>query len=168
MDKILIATVLKPQGLSGELKCKLENDNYSIIKNITEVYLNDKDIPTRILNKSFRLGYLYLKFNTINSREKADLLRNTKIYALRNQIEIPKEEYMVSDLIGLDVVSEAGEKIGKLTDVQNYGATDILIIEQYKREYMVPYIKSIVKKVDISNNTIVINKQKYDEAKICD
>ncbi len=168
MDKILIATVLKPQGLSGELKCKLENDNYSIIKNITEVYLNDKDIPTRILNKSFRIGYLYLKFNTINSREKADLLRNTKIYALRNQIEIPKEEYMVSDLIGLDVVSEAGEKIGKLTDVQNYGATDILIIEQYKREYMVPYIKSIVKKVDISNNTIVINKQKYDEAKICD
>ena len=75
---------------------------------------------------------------------------------------------MVSDSIGLDVVSEAGEKIGKWTDVQNYGATDILIIEQYKREYMVPYIKSIVKKVDISNNTIVINKQKYDEAKICD
>lgn len=168
MDKILIATVLKPQGLSGEIKCKLENDNYSIIKNITEVYLNDKDIPTRILNKSFRTGYLFLKFNTINSREKADLLRNTKIYALRNQIEIPKEEYMVSDLIGLDVESEAGEKIGKLTDVQNYGATDILIIEQYKREYMVPYIKSIVKKVDISNNTIIINKQKYDEAKICD
>ena len=48
MEKILIATVLKPQGLSGELKCKLENENYEVVKNITEVYLNDKEVPTKV------------------------------------------------------------------------------------------------------------------------
>lgn len=168
MDKILIATVLKPQGLQGELKCKLENENYDVIKNITEVYLNDKQIPSRISSMSYRSGYLYLKFNLVDSREKADLLRNTKIYALRQQLQIPQDEYMITDLIGCLVVSQTGEQIGKLVDVQNYGATDILVIEQYKREYMVPFVKDIVQNVNITSGLITINKQKYDEAKICD
>lgn len=168
MEKILIATVLKPQGLLGELKCKLENENFDVIKDISEVYLNDKDIPTRIAKKSFRSGYLYLQFNTINSREKADLMRNTKIYAKREQIEIPENEYMITDLIGLSVVSVAGEAIGTLVDVQNYGATDILIVEQYKREYMVPFVNDIVKKVNIKQGIIIVDKNKYEEAKICD
>lgn len=168
MEKILIATVLKPQGLLGELKCKLENENFDVIKDISEVYLNDKDIPTRIAKKSFRAGYLYLQFNTINSREKADLMRNTKIYAKREQISIPENEYMITDLIGLNVVSENGEDIGKLVDVQNYGASDILIIEQYKREYMVPFVKDIVKRVSVTAGIVVVDKNKYDEAKICD
>lgn len=168
MEKILIATVLKPQGLSGELKCKLENENYEVIKNITEVYLNDKEVPTKVANKSYRAGYLFLQFNTVNSREKADFLRNAKIYAKRDQIEIPQDEYMITDLIGLSVVSETGEDIGKLIDVQNYGATDILVVEQYKREYMVPFVKDIVKKVNMQAEHIVVDKNKYNEAKICD
>lgn len=168
MEKILIATVLKPQGLSGELKCKLENQNYNLIRDITEVYLNDKDVPTKIINKNYRGGYLYLQFSMVNSREKADLLRNAKIYALREQINIPKNEYMITDLIGLDVVDQNNQQIGILKDVQNFGASDILIVEQYKREYMVPFVNDIVLKVDINANKIVVNKQKYDEAKICD
>lgn len=168
MEKILIATVLKPQGLSGELKCKLENENYDIIKDVAHVYLNDKDVPTRIASKCYRSGYFYVKFNTINSREKADLLRNTKIYASREQLKIPKDEYVISDLIGLKVVDQNKEEIGLLKDVQNYGATDILVIEAYKREYMVPFINDVVLSVNLNENIIIVNKQKYNEVKICD
>lgn len=168
MDKILIATVLKPQGLSGELKCKLENENYDIIKDVMQVYLNDKEVPTRIASKCYRSGYLYIKFNTINSREKADLLRNTRIYANREQLNIPKNEYMISDLIGLKVVGQKMEEIGLLKDIQNYGATDILVIEAFKREYMVPFINDVILSVNLKEKLIIVNKQKYDEVKICD
>lgn len=168
MERILIATVLKPQGLQGELKCKLENNNFDIIKDISDIYLNDKQVPTRISSMSFRSGYLYLKLNTINSREKAELLRGTKIFTLRQQLNIPQNEYMVSDLIGLMVVGQNNEQIGLLKDIQNYGATDILVIEQYSREYMVPFVKDIVVGVNLTNKIIIVNKQKYDEAKICD
>lgn len=168
MDKILIATVLKPQGLSGELKCKLENENSDMIKDITEVYLNNKDVPTRIVKKRFLAGYMYVQFGTVNSREKADLLRNTKIYANREDILLQKNEYMIGDLVGLNLVDENMQTIGKLIDVQNYGASDILIVEQYKREYMVPFVKDIVLNVNIKDGYITIDKKKYDEAKICD
>ncbi|MBE7082320.1 MAG: 16S rRNA processing protein RimM [Clostridiales bacterium] len=168
MDKIHIATILKPQGLKGELKCKLENQNFDVIKNVTEVYLNEKTIPTRVVNKSFRVGYLYLTLSMCDSREKADLMRNFKIYADRKFLQIPEDEYMISDMIGSLVYDQNGNEIGKLLDVQNYGATDILVIEQYKREYLVPFIKDIVKKVNASAKIIVVDKNKYDEAKICE
>lgn len=168
MEKILIAKILRPQGLNGEVKCKLENDNYEIIKDVNEVYLNEKQVPTRIIEKSFRQGYLYLKLSMINSREKADLIRNFNIYADKKYIKIPDDEYMVSDLIGMQVFSSDGQEIGKLLDVENYGAGDILVIEQYKREYMVPFIKDIVLKVNLAANIIIVDKKRYDEAKICD
>jgi len=168
MEKILIATILRPQGLNGELKCKLENNNYDVIKNVNEVYLNDKQIPTRVINKAFRNGYLFLTLSMVNSREKADLVRNFKVYADKKFINIPKDEYMIADLIDMTVYSEEGQEIGKLVDVQNFGAGDILIIEQYKREYMVPFIKDIFVQINTAANIIVVNKQKYNEAKICD
>ena len=168
MEKILIATVLKPQGLNGELKCKLENDNFDIIKDISEIFLNDKNVPTRIVDKKYRMGYLYLTLSMCNNREKAELMRNFKIYALREQLAMPDDEYMITDIIGMTVISETGEEIGKLLDVENYGAGDILVVEQYKREYMVPFVKDIVLNINKSSNTITVNKTKYNEAKICD
>lgn len=168
MEKILIAKVLKPQGLKGEVKCKLENPDYSIIENVDEIYLQGKDIPTRIKSKSYRGGYLFLTIGTIDCREKADLIRGFNIYAERKFLNIPDDEFMIDDLIGATVYSEDGEEIGKLLDVQNYGATDLFVIKQYGREYMIPFIKEIVVKVNANSKIIVVNKSKYDEAKICD
>lgn len=168
MEKILIAKVLKPQGLKGEIKCKLENDDYSIIQNVTEIFLEGKDIPTRIKSKAFRGGYLYLTIGTIDSREKADLIRGFNIYADRKFLVIPEDEYMIDEIIGAKVFSEEGAEIGELVDVQNYGATDLFVIKQYSREYMVPFVNDIVKKVNAKSGIIIVNKQKYDEAKICE
>ena len=139
MEKLLIATILRPQGLKGELKCRLENQDYSVIENVNEVYLNDKNIPTRVISKAYRNGCLFLTLSTIDCRDKADLLRNSKVYADRSLLKFDEEEYVISDLIGAEVVDENNNLIGELVDVQNYGATDILVVNQYKRDYMVPF-----------------------------
>ena len=168
MEKILIAKVLKPQGLKGELKCKLENDDYSIIQNVNEIYLADKDVPCRIKEKAYRGGYWYITIGTINSREKADLIRGFKIFADKKFLTVPEDQYMIDDILGSVVYSEDGCEIGKLIDVQNYGATDLFVIQQYGREYMVPFVKDIILNVNPKLKTIIVNKSKYDEAKICD
>lgn len=168
MEKILIAKVLKPQGLKGEIKCKLENEDYTIIENVNEIYLEGKDIPTRIKSKAFRGGYWYITIGTIDTREKVDLIRGFKIYADKKFLKVPEDEYMIGDLIGSSVCAQDGQQIGELIDVQNYGATDLFVIKQYGREYMVPFIKDIVIRINVQSKIIIVNKQKYDEAKICE
>lgn len=168
MEKIQIAVIVKPQGLSGELKCKLFNPNGEILKNVKEIYLEGKDVPSRIVSMRFLNEFLYLKLGTINSREKADLLRGFGVYVDKTLIDIPNNEYIISDIIGSEVLSEDGEHIGKLIDVQNYGATDLFVVEQYKREYLVPFVDDIVKKILPKQKQIIVNKKNYDEAKICE
>lgn len=168
MEKIQIAVIVKPQGLSGELKCKLFNPNGEILKNVKEIYLEGKDVPSRVVSMRFLNEFLYLKLGTINSREKADLLRGFGVYVDKTLIDIPNNEYIISDIIGSEVLSEDGEHIGKLIDVQNYGATDLFVVEQYKREYLVPFVDDIVKKILPQQKQIIVNKKNYDEAKICE
>ena len=168
MEKIQIAVVVKPQGLNGELKCKLFNPNSEILKNVNKKYLEGKDVPSRVVSMRFLNDFMYLKLGTINSREKAELLRGFGIYVDKNLLEIPKDEFIISEIIGSIVQSEDGETIGTLVDVQNYGATDLFVIEQYKREYLVPFVDDIVKKVLPKQKLIVVNKTKYDEAKVCE
>lgn len=168
MEKIKIAKVLRPQGLNGEIKCKLENPDYSIIENVNEIYLEGKDVPSRIKSKAFRGGYWYILIGTIDTREKADLIRGFNLYADRKFLDIPEDEYMIDDIVGSSVYSENGEKLGELIDVQNYGATDLFVIKQYGREYMVPFVNDIVIKVNPTAKIITINKKRYDEAKICE
>lgn len=168
MEKVLIATVLKPQGLNGELKCKLENENTEILKDVSEIFLGDKDVPSRIIAKRFAGGFMYIKLGVVNSREKAEFLRGYKIYANKQDIQIPEDEFLLSEIIGSKVFGLDGTLVGLLVDVQNYGATDIFVIEQYKREYMVPFVGDIFKKVDAKNKVIYVDEKKYNEAKICE
>lgn len=168
MEKIEIAKVLRPHGLSGELKCKLYNPNLEFYNDLKEVYLEGKDIPSRVVSVRVLNDYIYLKLGTIDSREKADLLRGFGIYIDKSKMQIASDEYIIADLIGIDVIDENGEVIGKLVDVENYGASDILVITQYKRNYSVPFTQSIVKSVDILNKKMVIYRKNYDEAKICE
>ncbi|MBO7527469.1 MAG: 16S rRNA processing protein RimM, partial [Clostridia bacterium] len=139
-----------------------------ILKNVKEIYLEGKDVPSRIVSMRFLNEFLYLKLGTINSREKADLLRGFGVYVDKTLIDIPNNEYIISDIIGSEVLSEDGEHIGKLIDVQNYGATDLFVVEQYKREYLVPFVDDIVKKILPKQKQIIVNKKNYDEAKICE
>ena len=41
MEKLLIGKIIKPQGLSGEVKCQMFVD-FDAITNLSEVYLKDK------------------------------------------------------------------------------------------------------------------------------
>lgn len=168
MEKILIATILKPQGLSGEIKCKLCNPNINILQNITEIYIEGNDVPSRIVSLRFVKDFMFLKLGTIKTREKAELLRNKGVFLNKQALSVPSDEYLISDIIGSEVQSEDNQTIGTLVDIQNYGATDIFVIEQYNRQYMVPFVDDIIKKVYPKQKVIIVNKQKYDEAKVCE
>ncbi len=59
--------------------------------------------------------------------------------------DLEEDEFYFSDLIDLAVVTEAGELVGRVCAVENYGATDILEIEKADgSKFMVPLTKQAV------------------------
>ncbi len=67
--------------------------------------------------------------------------------------ELPADEYYVFELVGLEVVDEAGAPLGHVQDVQPYPANDILALDT---GLMLPLVEDCVRQVDVPGRRIVV------------
>lgn len=165
--KVLVGKIVKPQGLKGELKIYPQDTNLDIYKNIKNVYIENDINSVKILHKSLRMGFVYLLLQGISNRDIAEKYRNKKVYVDDSEIVLSENTYYTDKLLNMEVVDTTGKYVGIIVDIESYGAADVLtILQEDKREYKIPFLTSIV--INISKNNVIIDKKKYDEAKICE
>ena len=162
MQRLTIAEVLKPQGICGELKIKTFTDFPEDVKAFKTVYIDDK--PYKIL--SYRVGtdgFAYIGLRGIPDRNTAELFRGKLLQGERDDAP-PLEEgqYYIVDILGLSCETEDGEVLGKVTDVSNL-ATDVYTIEKAGKSILFPAVKGVVKKVDLTNKKLIVDKKIFDE-----
>ena len=69
------------------------------------------------------------KIRSFDDRNAAETLRGTELFIMRDALpDLGPDEYYQSDLIGFDVVCN-GKKIGIVDCFQNYGAGDIIELD---------------------------------------
>ena len=164
MQKFYLGKVVKPQGVKGELKLKPNVDSNYMIEKLTTVFFNESNEPVKIVKIVYRLGFIYLTIEGLSDRTNAENYRNFKVYAIKEEIETKDNEFFIEDLVGQSVYDKSGAFVGSVLEIENYGASDIVVILEDKREYSVAFLKEIF--VSVSKNKIIIDRSKYDEAKI--
>ena len=94
----------------------------------------------------------------VPDRDAAAALTGTDLFARRENLPAPDEdEVYVADLIGIDAVDEAGAFVGRIVDVPNYGAGDILELRPPAGEtLLVPFTKAFVPVVDLASRRVVV------------
>lgn len=165
MEKLLLGTVLKPQGIKGELKLSAALSE-NMIKDIQNVYLDNSENATGVEHLVFRFGFYYLQLSGIDDRDKSETLRGCNVYILKQDTQLPENTFLIEDLIGSDVYNKEDKYLGIVTNVENYGATDVFTILEGKREYTVAFLSSIF--IKIEDKKIIVDEQKYNEGKICE
>ena len=144
---VTLAAITGAHGVTGEVRLKLFGEGLETLK----------------LHKSFNEGALTLKklrddgkggaiarFAEVPDRTAAEQLRGTVLTVPRSTLPPLEEgEYYHADLIGLAVETDAGEALGTVVGVENYGAGDILEIERPTgKRFMVPMIEDSVLRWD--------------------
>ncbi len=100
-----------------------------------------------------------VKCEDVETREQAQALAGQKLYVHRADMPEPDEdEFYFEDLIGLEVKTTDGRRMGKVLAVHNYGAGDLLEISGHKDQpqFFHPFTKTAAPKVDIDGGRIVI------------
>lgn len=140
---IEIAKILKPQGIKGELKALPLTNVLAVFDNMESCRVGRKNM--KVQHISLRQGFLYVKFEGIDSRNDAELYRNQDILIEKSIIEDLKEEdeFLVDDLIGMVICDDQGEMVGQVIDIENYGACDIFVLEKDGRKFEVPYVEDV-------------------------
>ncbi|WLD95129.1 ribosome maturation factor RimM [Alkalihalobacillus sp. AL-G] len=72
--------------------------------------------------------------------------------------DLPEGEYYYYEIIGCDVYTMDENKIGEVRDILSPGANDVWVVynEERRKEYLIPYIDPIIKKVDPANKKVWI------------
>jgi 16S rRNA processing protein RimM len=95
----------------------------------------------------------------LTDRTSAERLRGTKLYVERAKLPTPAEgEYYHTDLVGLRAVDQAGNDIGTIIAVQNFGASDLLEIKRVGQTdtELVPLLNEFVPVIDLNQGIAVV------------
>lgn len=130
---VTLAVVIGAHGVTGEVRLKVFADDLSAYRLFNGGALTLKSI------RDGSNGAI-ARFAEIADRNAAEALRGTELTVPRASLPpLGEGEYYHVDLIGLRVVTDAGAPVGIVAAVENFGAGDILEIEQPDgRRFMVP------------------------------
>jgi 16S rRNA processing protein RimM len=71
---------------------------------------------------------------------------------------LPDGDYYHHQVIGLDVVSETGRLLGKVTEILETGANDVLVVRsEAGREILLPMIEAVVREISLQDKQIHVH-----------
>jgi 16S rRNA processing protein RimM len=94
---------------------------------------------------------LLISFNDFTDPDSVGELRNVLVYVPTNdRPNLPEGEYFHHQLLGLKVLDENDTLLGKVVNILETGANDVLVIQQENnREILVPYTEGCVLEVQL-------------------
>ncbi len=140
---VTLAVVIGAHGVTGEVRLKVFAEDLAAHRSFNGGALT---------LKSLRHGNngAIARFAEIPDRTAAEKLRGTELTVPRTALPpLGEGEYYHADLIGLAVLSEAGEAIGTVVAVENFGAGDVIEIAKADgKRFMVPMQPAAVPRWD--------------------
>jgi 16S rRNA processing protein RimM len=100
-----------------------------------------------------------VRIEGVRDRTAAEALKGTRLYVDRDRLPATgANEFYQADLVGLAAVSPAGDVIGEVVGVENYGAGDLLEIRLAGRDEteLVPFTDAFVPKVDVAAGRLTV------------
>lgn len=90
-----------------------------------------------------------------DDRDAAERFTGRDLAVPRSELPVAQPgEFYWFDLIGLEVVTPAGERLGRVTRIQETGANDVLVVEDREREHLIPFVEKVVPDVDLDAGRI--------------
>ncbi|WP_304677481.1 ribosome maturation factor RimM [Neisseria polysaccharea] len=100
-------------------------------------------------------GELQVKFEGIDDRDSAFSLRGYTIEIPREAFAPTEEgEYYWADLVGMTVVNKDHTVLGKVSNLMETGANDVLMIDGEHGQILIPFVSQYIETVDTGSKII--------------
>ncbi|WP_027010021.1 ribosome maturation factor RimM [Conchiformibius kuhniae] len=144
-------------GIKGWLKVKADTEYTDSLLDYPEWRLRrDRDVRTLALESGKVAGdELQVKFVGIDDRDAAALLRGYTVEIARADFApAAEDEYYWADLVGMTVQNREGADLGKVVNLMDTGAHDVLVIEGGFGQKLIPFVSHYIDEVDGANRVI--------------
>lgn len=159
--RLEVGQIVNIFGIKGEVKVMPFTDDITRFDDLEKVYVKTKKEEKlyKIQNVRYHKNMVLIKFENIETPEQAELLRNAFLEIDReNAIPLEEGTYYIADLIGMEVYSDDGNKLGIVEDIYNTGANDIYVVKNdLGKQILLPGIKEVIKEVNLDTEKITVH-----------
>lgn len=160
MEYICIGKIVQTHGIKGELRIKsrfLKKDK--VFKKGFTLYLGDDKKPEVINSYRPHKDFDMVTFEGYdNINQVLDYLK-LLVYAKKEDIELNEDEYILEELVGLNVI-EDGLCLGKVNEIVYNNSNILLNVISENKSFYIPNNPNFIKKVNLSDKEVIVENAK--------
>jgi 16S rRNA processing protein RimM len=164
-DLFRIGVFANTHGVRGEIKVFPTTEDINRFDYLKELVMDCGKEGMKTLEVSgvkYFKNMVILKFKGIDNINNIEKYKGAELYVTReNAIPLEDDEFYIADILGADVISDEGVRLGVLKDVMQTGANDVYVVKMENgKEVLFPAIPDCVKEVDVENKKLVLHVMK--------
>jgi 16S rRNA processing protein RimM len=155
---ICVARIGAPHGVRGAVKLWTFTEDPLAVRHYGPLLTKDGARQFEVTHVREAKGHLVATLKGIATREEAERLNGVELYVARERLpDTSADEFYHADLIGLAAVDAAGEPLGRVIAIHNFGAGDIIEVAPPNGATMLlPFTNAVVPMVDLEGGRVVI------------
>jgi 16S rRNA processing protein RimM len=154
---LAVGRVLRPHGVRGELLLETLTDFPEHLDEVETVYLGDAAEPHPLAGARVHRGRLLIQLADCRHREAAEIFRGQLVQIrVGDTAPPPPGSYYYHQIIGLSVVTEAGEALGVVTEILETGSNDVYVVTGPSGEILVPALQGVILEVDLEAKRMTV------------
>jgi 16S rRNA processing protein RimM len=162
--RLVVGRIGRPHGIRGDVVVDVRTDDPGLRFAVGSVLATEPAAagPLTIGGTRWHSGRLLVSFDGVPDRSAAQELGGVLLTVESDDLEDlgDPDEYRDHQLVGLTVLTSAGERVGTVADVLHYGQ-DLLVIKgdgpRQGAEILVPFVAALVPEVDLPGGRLVID-----------
>ena len=163
LEWLNVGKIVNTHGVRGEVRVVSKTDfpeeRYKK-GSVLYIFKQGQSEPLKVTVASHRQHKQFdlLTFEEINSLNEAEHLKESILKVEKEHLgSLDEGEFYFHQIIGCEVYDEEDKLIGQIKEILTPGANDVWVVgRKGKKDALIPYIPSVVKKIDISSKTVHI------------
>ena len=156
---LVVGKLRRPHGLRGEMQMDVITDFPERLRSGVTVFVGEDHQPYQIHTRRRHGDALLIAFQEYTDPESAGVLRNQYVYVrTEDRPALPEGEYYHHQLLGLQVISDSGARLGILRQILETGANDVYLVRpEQGRDILLPAIESVILAIDLKKGEMLVH-----------
>ena len=155
-----VGKIVNTQGLKGEVRIISQTDfpELRYKKGSVLTLFQEKKAPIELTIKTHRKhkNFDIVTFEDHFSINDVEKYRDGILRVSKDELkDLPGDEFYYHEIIGLTVIDENDEELGKIKEILSPGANDVWVVQRpKKKDVLIPYIESVVQSIDLEKGIV--------------
>ncbi len=160
-EYLRVGVISSTHGIKGEVKVFPTTDDPERFRALRQVILDTGKEYRKltITGVKFFKNQVILKFKGYDNINEIEKYKGKDLLVSREDaVPLGENENFIVDLIDMEVLTDAGEKLGVLTDVLKTGANDVYVVENAEgKELLLPAIPDCILEVNVEEKRMLVH-----------